>query len=244
MVEKDIIVHPKMGKRELPVPADGAFFVTPAEARRAHEIVEGEGGKRRFFYNSRLTVSSCGTYFVAGPAVGSPMAAMTLEKLIALGAQSVVMYGWCGAVDDSLHVGDLLVGSGAVSGEGTSRYYPGNTPLASSELLSRQVQGWLTQNGFQCGSAVVWTTDAPYREDRVELAELRRQQGVQVVDMEYSALCSVARFRNIRFTALLLVSDELYHVNWRHGFMQPLFKKSNNQIVELLCSQFHRENAS
>ncbi|WP_163337052.1 nucleoside phosphorylase [Desulfopila sp. IMCC35008] len=244
MAETDIIVHPKRGKRENPVPKDGIFFVTPAEARRAHELVEGAGGTRRFFYNSRLTVSGCGSYFVVGPAVGSPMAAMTMEKLIALGAQSIIMYGWCGAADDALHVGDVLVGSVAVSGEGTSKYYPGSMPKSSSGVLSRFLQGWAKEKGLVCTPAVIWTTDAPYRENRVELAELQRKEGVQAVDMEYSALCSVAMFRNIDFAALLLVSDELYHTNWRHGFMQSAFKQTNRQIVELLCSQCYGENAS
>lgn len=244
MTENNIIVHPKKGRRELPLPENGILFVTPAEARRAHELVEDAGGTRRFFYNSRLTVSGCGTFFVTGPSVGAPMAAMTLEKLIALGAQSIVMYGWCGAIDKTIDVGDILIGSRAVSGEGTSKYYPATTPIASSDALSKYLQGRVGQKGINSRSAVVWTTDAPYREDRDQLTALRREEGVQAVDMEYSALCSVSMFRNIDFAALLLVSDELYHENWKHGFMQPGFKKMNKQIVEILCSQFYEEKLS
>ena len=51
------------------------------------------------------------------------MAALTMEKLIALGARQIILFGWCGAIAPNLHVGDILVPARALSGEGTSRYY-------------------------------------------------------------------------------------------------------------------------
>ena len=48
-------------------------------------------------------------YFIAGPAIGAPMAVMTMEKLIALGARRIFLFGWCGSMRDSLGIGDLLL---------------------------------------------------------------------------------------------------------------------------------------
>lgn len=219
----------------MPVPQKGVLFVTPAEANSAHALIENEGGKRRFFYNSRLTISSDEKFFVAGPAVGAPMAAMTLEKLIALGAEEVVMYGWCGAASDKFKVGDVIIAERAVSGEGTSQYYPLKQERKPSSHITEKLKGVLLNQGLYNGTAVVWTTDAPYREDRTYIAALMVREGIQVVDMEYSALVSVANFRKIEFGAVMLVSDELYHTSWKHGFRDGCFKENNRDITALLC---------
>lgn len=237
MAESDIIVHPRKGKKEKPVPADGRLFVTPGEAERAHKTLLDAGGSRRFLFNSRLTISSCGNYSAAGPAVGAPMAVMTMEKLIALGARSIIMYGWCGAISEEFRVGDVAIGGMAVSGEGTSPYYPVAGQTVPHPGLSADIESQLADIGVECRRGVVWTTDAPYREDRVQLATLRQEDGVEVVDMEYAALCRLAIFRKVAFAGVLLVSDELYHPQWNHGFKDSRFQETNRRLVHLLSGQ-------
>ena len=52
------------------------------------------------------------------------MAVLTLEKLVALGARALIVYGWCGSLNASLRIGDVLLPTWAVSDEGTSAHYP------------------------------------------------------------------------------------------------------------------------
>lgn len=233
---EDIIIHPRRGRREPAIPAAGLLLVTPAEARRGHRLLAESGGDEKFLYNSRLTVAQPGNFFIAGPAVGAPMAAMTLEKLIALGARQVVLYGWCGAVDPLLHVGDLVVGAAPVSGEGTSRYYRGCHPPLPSAALTAALTERMDGAGYGWQKATIWTTDAPYREARSQISTLAAEQGVRAVDMEYAALCAVSRFRGIDFAAVFLVSDELHAPQWRHGFRRDCFRDTNRKLVELLAN--------
>lgn len=235
----DIIIHPIRGQKEKPIPETGLILLTPGEARIGTELVLGQGGERRFLYHSELIVDTEQGFFLAGPAVGAPMAAMTLEKLIALGAKKVVMYGWCGAATSKLKVGELFVGGSAHCGEGTSSYYGKHNQYEPSERLGQRV-------GEGIGVSAVhpmWTTDAPYRESRKMLKALGERFGVCGVDMEYSALCSVAAFRGIDFAGLFLVSDELYHEKWHPGFTSPHFKQQNKTVIEQLI-QVVREQSS
>ena len=232
---QDIVIEPQRGRREQELPPSGVLFVNPQDAALAHDLLQEEGGHRRFLFNSRLTVSQQGSCFVAGPAVGAPMAVMALEKLIVLGARRIVLFGWCGTLVQELAVGDCLVAGRALSGEGTSAYYstdPEPEPSARLCELLRQTMG----ESLPCRSGRLWSTDAPYREGRPLLQELRAEHEIVAVDMEYSALCSVASFRGVELAGLFLISDELWQQEWSPGFARPEFRRRQRQVVEQLLA--------
>jgi hypothetical protein len=52
--------------------------------------------------------------------------------------------------------------------------------------------------------------------------------------MEYSALCTVARFRGIDFAAAMLVSDEIWQQQWRPGFTTSAFQRRSQELAEVL----------
>lgn len=232
--KEDIIVHPNKGKREQDVPACGLLMVTPAEVQYAQKLLEDGGGRRQFIYSSSLTISSGDTFFIAGPAVGAPVAAMTMEKLIVLGAKKIIMYGWCGAIDRRLQVGDVVIGALPVSGEGTSKYYQTEAPVQPSATLVSEIAVNLSRAELEYSKRNIWSTDAPYREDRIYIEKLHDNADVCCVDMEYSALCSVAAFRGVEFAAVLLVSDELYQKKWTPGYTRREFRDKSKELVRLL----------
>jgi len=80
----------------------------------------------------------------------------------------------------------------------------------------------------------VWSTDAPYRESRDLLARLHKEQNIVAIDMEYSALCTVALFRGIEFASLMLVSDELWQKEWKSGFSTPAFRRRSQEMSGVL----------
>jgi uridine phosphorylase len=238
--DEHIIIHPRRQKNEQSIPENGLLLVNPSEASECLGRLQAAGGASRFLFNSGLVVSGDGAYFAAGPAIGAPMAALTLEKLIALGAKRVILFGWCGAVARTLQVGDILVPARALSGEGTSRYYSAGYGLAPDEDFSAQVARVLGDNNPGSHRGCVWSTDAVYREDRRMLQKLCLEQGVDAVDMEFSALCAVARFRKIRFSAVLTVSDELWGDSWRPGFAKQLFVQQKQAALKQLLGHLGR----
>jgi len=233
---EEIIIQPRRGKREQAIPARGLMLVTPAELKYGRKALEDSGGRGQFMYSSSLTVSAGDDLFVAGPAIGAPVAAMTMEKLIVLGARRVVMFGWCGVIARDLQVGDVVVGGVPVSGEGTSRYYPSESAVLPAPALVTGIRKELDEAGISFSERNVWSTDAPYREDRKYIEKLYDNADVCCVDMEYSALCAVAAFRGIEFAALFLVSDELYREQWLPGYVRPDFREKSMRLVRLLLN--------
>jgi len=234
----NMVMHPVRAGKEKKIPEMGFLFVNPAEASYAVNKVVGEGGSKRFLFNSTLCVNGDGTFFVAGPAVGAPMAVLSMEKLIVLGARKIILVGWCGALPQVLRVGDVLLPGQAMCGEGTSRYYSQNSEPEPSVSLLASLRAMLSRAGMAWQEGRVWSTDAPYRESRDLLASLRRDQKIAAIDMEYSALCTVAHFRGIEFAACMLVSDELWQSEWKPGFATFPFRQKSQQLSDLLLASF------
>jgi len=180
---------------------------------------------------------------IAAPAMGAPYAVMVLEKLIALGARLALALGWCGSLQPHVGLGDLILPTAAVSGEGTSQYYcsgeeaPG--PDAGCCALLRQ---GLEEAQTSWHAGPVWSTDAIYRET-ADLVRRHQAQGVLGVDMELAALFAVGRFRQVPVAGLLVVADELATLQWRPGYRSEAFRQARRQAAELALTAAARWSA-
>jgi purine-nucleoside phosphorylase len=160
----------------------------------------------------------------------------------------VVFYGWCGSLSEDLPIAQIVIGDKPISGEGTSQYYPVPEqaqpgpaqpgPAHPSVKLQQEIVNHCAGHGLATQLATIWSTDALYREDRRRLAQLRAEQGVRAIDMEYSALCAVAAFRRIELAGVFIVSDELFHSFWRPGFSQPEFRHANASLLNAMLRFF------
>lgn len=68
---------------------------------------------------------------------------------------------------------------------------------------------------FHRGATV--SMDAPFRETQAWLRKMTRK-GMDVVDMEASAIFALARFYGLQAAAVMIVSDELFAGRWTNGF--------------------------
>ncbi len=233
----DVLIHPARDRKEPALEGAGLLAVNPGEAVSLKRRMRELDGQRRFLFNSNLyQIARQGKqppFFWAGPAVGAPMAVLVLEKLVALGAKRVIVYGWCGSLTPDLAVGDILLPTWTVSEEGTSRHYVPEGRSASSGALRKELAQLLAPDDFRTIEAPVWTTDAPYRETRTKV-QAYAAEGVAGVDMEFSALCTVASFRGIELAGVMLVSDELWRENWSPGFNRKHFKKKSGILIDRL----------
>lgn len=238
MNDTEMIIHPSRDSGDPELPSKGLLLINPAEAKAGLHLAKSKGGQQKFLYNSKLVLlpdnGPSGSVFFAGPAVGAPMAVLTLEKLIALGAHRIIVYGWCGSLNNTLRIGDVLLPTWAMSTEGTSAHYPVNFRPESNAPTRQTLREGLAAQGLTALSGPVWTTDAPYRESVAQVKELG-EQNILGVDMEYAALIAAAAFRRVELTAVLLVSDELFHEKWKPGFRTKGFKKKSRDILHFLA---------
>jgi uridine phosphorylase len=236
VAQDDCVINPERGRGEPVLPETGILAVNPAETGVLKAYAEAHAMHRSFLFHSNLYHSD--RLFLAGPAVGAPMAVLCLEKLIALGAKRIVLYGWCGSLQQELRAMDVLLPTEALSEEGTSPHYQEQAgqgrAITPSSALCAHLQDILSAADIPFHQGKVWTTDAPYRETRTKVADYAAQ-GICGVDMEYSALCTVAAFRGVEFAAVLLVSDELQQQPWKPQYSRKAFRRKSGRLLTLLC---------
>ena len=171
---------------------------------------------------------------LAGPMVGAPQAVMAVEILARRGITRFLSLGWCGSLQSGLRWGAIVLPERAVSEEGTSAHYPTAPPPPTADpALSDLLAGELKVRQLPYNRGCVWTTDAPFRETKAKIAHYAGD-GLLAVDMESSALMSVAAFRNLAWSGLMVVSDELWGETWRPGFNSEELKNGLRQAAEVV----------
>jgi uridine phosphorylase len=215
------IVQPRRGKRSPQLGPTAILASTGPDVALLATCLRATSGGERPLFTSRLYPGRDGAVSLAGPAIGAPYAAMIVETLAAWGVKRLVFVGWCGAVSSELSIGGAVVPGVGLIDEGTSRHYaPDITVSRPSPRLAERLAQSCTAAGLTVSTGGVWTTDAVFRESP-EKVERFRGFGAAAVDMESSAVFTVAAFLGIEAAALLLVSDELSSLTWRPGFKAP-----------------------
>jgi uridine phosphorylase len=176
---------------------------------------------------------------VAGPMMGAPYAVAILETLIVWGVRKVLYWGWCGGMSPKVGHGDVIIPTAVLSAEGTSRHYHPrirlDDPVEPSPKLVEALGEALSARDLTHHTGTVWTTDAIYRETRDRIAGLQAQ-GVLAVEMELSALVTVARFRGVELAAGLVVSDDLSTLTWNPGFKSKAFQQGREAGLDGLIA--------
>lgn len=133
---------------------------------------------------------------------GAPQAVDTVETLAALGVKTIIAVGMCGAFSEQVHAGEIIAPEKAFVEEGTSfHYYESiDASFPDADLLQMAV------SLFHTGTYPIVSTDAVYRQT-FRKERLWREKGAVGVDMETSAVFSVAHYLGLRAAALLMVSD-------------------------------------
>jgi len=188
-------------------------------------------------YRVRPTV---GIYLVAGP--GAPHVAIVAEELAALGVRRFVIVGIAGSLQPDVRVGSLVLCSKALRDEGTSHHYVKPQPFAyPSPTLTTRLRTTMERSGVTFDHGPTWTTDAPYRETVTEIRRYRNRR-ILTVEMEASALFSVAQLRNFEAAALLVVSDNLDERGWEPRFYdcRPSLHRALDMAIRTLAAESQR----
>ena len=215
------IINPGEGIFKLRV-AERIIFVPVGICLRILALRLGAKKTRKQAYPARIyRLKGKKEINLAGPAMGAPVAGMVLEQLIAGGAGKIIFIGLAGAISPNLNIGDLLLVNEAISDEGTSKdYFPEkNPPRADDRLFSKLKQELeKTQKNFKIGK--VATIDAFFRETPKKIKQFQNQ-GAIAVEMELSALYTIARFREVALAGMVIISDEHKDNQWKTGFTSP-----------------------
>jgi len=233
----DGIVNPVKGKNSPNLGPVAVMVSTQADLSLFCSLTDLDEEKYRNLFVSRLYFGNTAEagFAAVGPFVGAPYATMLLETLIAWDVERIIFFGWCGAISHDVKIGDIIIPTGAIIDEGTSKHYHQEEDGVSrpSSYILKNTKEALKKGGLSFHEGIVWSTDAIYRET-CEKVIYYQEKDILAVEMELSALFTVGKFRNVQIGGILVVSDELSTLKWQPGFKEQRFKESRKAVVEVI----------
>jgi uridine phosphorylase len=150
--------------------------------------------------------------------IGSPSAAIAVEELARVGADTFLRVGSCGAIQPGMAVGDLVITSGAVRQEGTSEeYVREDYPAAADDRVVAALVAAAERLDYGYHVGVTASTDSFYAGQgrpgfegfeaagSDELVANLREANVLNIEMEASTICTLANLYGLRAGAVCTV---------------------------------------
>ena len=217
MQERELQYHIQCARGDV-----GRYCILPGDPGRCEKIAAYFDDAVHVTTN-REYVTYTGTLLgekvsVVSTGIGGPSAAIAMEELAAIGADTFIRVGTCGGIKIDVRSNDVVVATGAVRMEGTSREY---APIEFPAVADFRVLQALTQAAEKLGKSwhagVVQCKDSFYGQHspgRMPVSwELEqkwqawKRLGVLASEMESAALFTVAASLGVR-------CGSVFHVVW------------------------------
>jgi len=146
-----------------------------------------------------IGISACST------GIGCPSAAIVVEELTKIGAETLIRVGTTGSLQRGVNMGDIVVATAAVRADGASKaFMPVEYPaVASFEVVSALLKA-AKKLGKKVHLGVVLSSDAFYCDDPVTTSRLS-EANVLSVEMESSVIFTLAGMKGLKSGAILAV---------------------------------------
>jgi uridine phosphorylase len=225
LIDKDLVAEGRQYHIACAMGEVGRYVFLPGDPGRA-PLIAGFLDDARPIAQNREFVTYTGTIdgipvSVCSTGIGAPSAAIALEELATIGADTFIRIGRSGGLLPDLSVGSVVIATGAVRDEGTSRaYLPIEYPAVADLLVVNALTDAAAALGVSYRYGIIESKDAFFAEVRPESMPIAEEwqarwrayqrAGVLCSDMETAALLVVARARNVRAGCVLLVSDNQF----------------------------------
>ena len=198
----------------------GRYVLLPGDPKRCEKIA-------KYFdhpvlvADSREYVTYTGTLLgvpvsVTSTGIGGASASIAMEELIVCGADTFIRVGTCGGMDTEVIGGDVVIATGAVRFEGTSKEYaPIEFPAIADHGLVAALKESAKALSLPHHVGVVQSKDSFYGQHdpnsmpQSDLLNSRweawKRCGVLASEMDCAALMVVGSVRRVRVGAVLLV---------------------------------------
>ena len=207
--------------------AIAGFFENPVQVsyNREYNIYTG------YLLGEKVSVCSTG--------IGGPSAAIAMEELAAIGADTFIRIGTCGGIAMDILPGDVVVATGAVRYDHTSyEYAPAEFPAVPDFDVAAALKAASQALGYRTHTGVVQCKDSFYGQHSPEKSpvyyellqkwESWKRLGVKASEMESAALFVVAAALGVR-------CGSCFHVVWNQerekaGLQQPMTEDTTAAI--------------
>jgi uridine phosphorylase len=184
------------------------YVLIPGDPRRVEKIAAFFDESRKVAdYRGFVTytgavngigISACST------GIGCPSAAIAVEELSRIGAETFIRVGTTGALQKEIKIGDIVIATSAVRADGTSRSY---APIELPAIADFNVTSALVDAAHRLRQKVhfgpVLTSDAFYGD--LDNLRLWSKYNVLSVEMESSTLFTLANVKKLKAGSILAV---------------------------------------
>lgn len=166
---------------------------------------------------------------VTSTGIGGPSTAICVEELAKIGVDTFIRVGTCGGMQMNVNPGDLIIASGAIRMEGTSReYLPIEFPAVADFEITSALSNAAKSLGYPHHIGVVQAKDSFYSQhdpDSMGVSDELKSKwnawikgGCLASEMESAALYIVSAVRGLR-------AGSIFHCVWNqeqagHGMPQ------------------------
>ena len=198
----------------------GRYVILPGDPKRCEKIAK-HFDDAKLVADSREFVTYTGyldgeKVSVTSTGIGGPSASIAMEELVQCGADTFIRVGTCGGIDLDVKGGDIVVATGAVRMEGTSREYaPIEYPAVADLEVANALVAAARELGYTYHTGVVQCKDAFYGQHEPETKpvsyelmnkwEAWKRLGCLASEMESAALFVVASYLKVRVGSCFLV---------------------------------------
>lgn len=202
-------------------PADiGEYVIMPGDPKRCAKIAE-HFDNAKLVADVREYVTYTGTLdgvkvSVTSTGIGGPSASIAIDELAKCGAKTFIRVGTCGGMQEDVMGGDIVIATGAIRMEGTSREF---APIEFPAVPNLDVTNALVQAAKNLGirnhSGVVQCKDSFFGQHEPEIMpvsyELQNKWeawlrlGCLASEMESAALFVAGSFLRVRVGSCFLV---------------------------------------
>ena len=198
----------------------GRYVILPGDPKRCKKIAQYFEDPVMIADN-REVITYTGTLdgvkvSVTSTGIGGPSAAIAMEELVRCGADTFVRIGTCGGIQPEVKSGAIVVATGAVRMEGTSKEYaPIEYPAVADLMVVNALVSAAKEKDCEFYTGVVQSKDAFYGQHEPEMMpagyelinkwESWKKLGCLASEMETAALYIVAAKLHVRVGACFLV---------------------------------------
>ena len=238
----------------------GRYCILPGDPGRCESIAALFDEAEKISQNREFTIYT-GTLLgekvsVCSTGIGGPSAAIAMEELAQIGADTFIRVGTCGGIDIDVQAGDVIVATGAVRQEGTScEYAPIEYPAVPDFSAVCALHDAALALGAPCKTGVVQAKDSFYGQhspDRMPVSydllnkwEAWRRLGVLASEMESAALFCVAASLGVRcgaaFSVIWNQEREKAGLDQRQVFDTSLAVKVGVEAIKLLITRDRKQ---
>lgn len=196
----------------------GRYVILPGDPGRCEKIAKYFDDPKLVAVN-REYVTYTGTLdgvkvSVTSTGIGGPSAAIALEELHELGADTFIRVGTCGGMNKKVRGGDCIVATGAIRHEGTSREYaPIEFPAVADFNVTKALDTAAKKLGYPYHVGVVHNKDSFYGQhspDSMPISyelndkwEAWKRLGTLGSEMESAAIFTISAARGCRAGAVM-----------------------------------------